>query len=155
MNKLKGLWKIVFGRTAILILLMLLQAFAIFGGVALLGSKSLIFNYGIGVLAVIILMYVLNARQNSSYKMMWIILILVVPILGVAFYVFTKLQVGTSFISRRVGELLDEEAIFLAPKKEVVRDLLKEERYETGLFKYLYEYGKYPHIKRNTKYSES
>lgn len=144
MNKVKGLWKIIFGRTAILILLMLLQAFAIFGGFALLGSKSLIFNYGIGALAIIILMYVLNARQNSSYKMMWIILILVVPILGVSFYLFTKLQVGTNFISRRVGELINEEAIFLAPKKDVVCELVKEERYETGLFKYLYEYGKYP-----------
>jgi len=144
MNKFKGLWKIIFGRTAILIALMLLQAFIIFGGFALLGNKLIVFNYCIAMLAIVILMYVLNTRQNSSYKMMWIILILLVPVLGVVFYLFTRLQVGTKFMSKRVGELMEEEAVFLTPKKDVVNELHKEQKIDTGLFKYLYEYGKYP-----------
>ena len=81
MKKLKGLWKIIFGRTAILVFLMVIPAVILFGGFAVLDNKILIVNYGVGILAVIILMYVLNARQNSSYKMMWIILILVVPVI--------------------------------------------------------------------------
>ena len=67
MKKLKGLWKIIFGRTAILVFLMVIQAVILFGGFAVLDNKILIVNYGVGILAVIILMYVLNARQNSSY----------------------------------------------------------------------------------------
>lgn len=144
MRRLKGFWKIIFGRTAILISLMLLQAFAIFGGFALLGSKSLIFSFGISMVSIVILMYVLNTRQNSSYKMMWIILILLFPVLGVAFYIFTRLQVGTKFMSKRVGELIEEEAIFLMPKKDVVDELRKETKTDTGLIKYLYDRGKYP-----------
>ena len=113
MKKLKGLWKIIFGRTAILVFLMVIQAVILFGGFAVLDNKILIVNYGVGILAVIILMYVLNARQNSSYKMMWIILILVVPVIGVSFYIYTRLQPGTRFIAGRVGELLEEEQPFL------------------------------------------
>ena len=144
MKKLKGLWKIIFGRTAILVFLMVIQAVILFGGFAVLDNKILIVNYGVGILAVIILMYVLNTRQNSSYKMMWIIFILVVPVIGVSFYIYTKLQPGTKFIAGRVGELLEEEAPFLKPNKATENALRLESKIDTGLFKYLHEYGKYP-----------
>ena len=144
MKKLKGLWKIIFGRTAIPVFLMVIQAVILFGGFAVLDNKILIVNYGVGILAVIILMYVLNARQNSSYKMMWIILILVVPVIGVSFYIYTRLQPGTRFIAGRVGELLEEEQPFLKTGEATEKALQCEPKIDTGLFRYLYEYGKYP-----------
>ncbi|MBQ3520518.1 MAG: PLDc N-terminal domain-containing protein, partial [Firmicutes bacterium] len=79
MNKLRGLWKIIFGRTAILVGLMLIQVVLLLGGFAILGKHVIVFNFLIGILGVIILIYILNARQNSSFKLMWIIFILAVP----------------------------------------------------------------------------
>ena len=99
MERMRKFWKLIFGRTGILIILMLIQAVILFGGFAILDNSTWMVNYIISILAIIILIYILNAQQNSSFKLMWIILILLVPIVGVVFYLYTKMQPGTAFIS--------------------------------------------------------
>ena len=144
MSRLRGLWKVVFGRTMILIVLMLVQAFVLFGGFVILDREVWFFNYMFGFLAVIILMYIVNVRQNSSFKFMWIILIIAFPVLGVTFYLYTRLQPGTRFISRRVREIIDEEEAFLKPADETVRKICEASKAEAGLFKYIHDEGNYP-----------
>ena len=144
MSRLRGLWKVVFGRTMILIVLMLVQALILFGGFVILDRELWFFNYMFGFLAVIILMYIVNVRQNSSFKFMWIILIIAFPVLGVTFYLYTRLQPGTRFISRRVREIIDEEAAFLKPADETVRKICEASKAEAGLFKYIHDEGNYP-----------
>ena len=117
-KKLRGLWKIIFGRTAILAGLMLLQIVLLLGGFAILGKHVIIFNSLLGMLGVIILIYILNAKQNSSFKLMWIIFILAAPLVGVVFFLFTKVQPGTKYIGNRIGQILDEERLLLRPSRE-------------------------------------
>lgn len=144
MNKLRGLWKVVFGRTAILAGLMLIQILLLLGGFAILGKHVIVFNSLLGMLGIIILIYILNARQNSSFKLMWIIFILAVPLVGVVFFLFTKVQPGTKYISNRIETIIEEETLFLRPARDAVNKVLVTSRQEFGLFKYIYEKGKYP-----------
>ena len=139
MNKLRGLWKIIFGRTAILVGLMLIQIVLLLGGFAILGKHVIVFNFLFGILGVIILIYILNARQNSSFKLMWIIFILAVPIVGVVFFIYTKVQPGTKYIGDRIEKILEEETLFLRPSREAVNKVLVSSKHEFGLFKYIYE----------------
>lgn len=143
-RKFRGLWKIIFGRTTILIFLLVVQLAALFAGFAILDNKVIIMNYALGFLSVVVLIYVVNARQNTSFKLMWIIFILAVPVMGVTFYIFTKLQPGSRYISRRINELLIEENKYLIPKSETVLKIRSESRRELGLFRYIYEKGNYP-----------
>ena len=144
LEKLKKFWKLIFGRTGILVFLLLVQAVILFGGFALIDKSAWIVNYTIGLLAVIILIYILNARSNSSFKLMWIILILVVPVVGVAFYIFTRVQPGTAYISHRVNALIEEEKDYLTPHKDTLYDVYAESKQECGFMQYLYKRGKYP-----------
>ena len=144
MRRLRGLWKIIFGRTTILVLLLFIQVMILFGGVMILDRQILVFNYMCGFLAVIILMYLLNVRQNSSFKLMWIIFILAVPVAGVTFYIYTRLQPGTRFISRRVRELVEEERPFLLPDRAMMEKVYETSKPEAGLFRYIHDKGKYP-----------
>lgn len=144
MQKLRGLWKIIFGRTTLLVLLLLIQALVLFGGFIILGRQVLIMNYMSGFLAVIILMYILNVKQNTSFKLMWIIFILVVPIVGVTFYLYTRLQPGTRFISRRVRKIIEEEEPFLKPDAAVLEKVYRTSKPEAGLFRYIHDKGNYP-----------
>ena len=144
MNKLRGLWKIIFGRTAILVGLMLIQIVLLLGGFAILGKHVIVFNFLFGILGVIILIYILNARQNSSFKLMWIIFILAVPIVGVVFFIYTKVQPGTKYIGDRIEKIIEEETLFLRPSREAVNKVLVSSKHEFGLFKYIYEKGNYP-----------
>lgn len=144
MNKLRGLWKIIFGRTAILVGLILIQIVLLLGGFAILGKHVIVFNSLLGMLGIIILIYILNARQNSSFKLMWIIFILAVPLVGVVFFLFTKVQPGTKYIGDRIEQIIEEETLFLRPARDTVNKVLVSSRQEFGLFKYIYEKGNYP-----------
>lgn len=144
MKRLRGLWKIVFGRTAILVFLMALQALVLFGGFAILDKQIIVLNYMVGFLAAVLLIYLLNARQNSSFKLMWIIFIMAFPVVGVTFYLYTRIQPGTSYITRRIDELITEESDFLKPAKDATEKVYVSSRQEFGLFKYIYEKGNYP-----------
>ena len=88
-ERIRGLWKVLFGRTTIFVFLILIQLTVIIGGIGLLGMKEiLIANYAVGVLAIIVLIYLINNRLNSSFKLMWIILIVATPLIGVPFFFF-------------------------------------------------------------------
>ena len=67
MERMRKFWKLIFGRTGILIFLMLIQAVILFGGFAILDNSTWMVNYIISILAIIILIYILNAQQNSSF----------------------------------------------------------------------------------------
>lgn len=123
---------------------MFIQVMILFGGFMILDRQILVFNYMCGFLAVIILMYLLNVRQNSSFKLMWIIFILAVPVAGVTFYIYTRLQPGTRFISRRVRELVEEERPFLLPDRAMMEKVYETSKPEAGLFRYIHDKGKYP-----------
>ena len=129
-SRLSGLWKIIFGRTTILIVLLLLQVLVLCGGFVILGRRILIMNYAVGFLEVFILMYIVNNRQSSSFKLMWIIFMLVAPIVGVALYLFTRLQPGTRFIARRVMEQIDEQEPFLQVDGNVTEELYESSKME-------------------------
>ena len=144
LRKLKGLWKLLFGRTTMFVLLLLIQSFALFGGFALLGSKVIAINYGIGIVSVLILIYLLNAHSDANFKLMWIILIASVPVFGVTLFLYTRIQPGTATRSNQVERILEEQRTYLAPARHTIETELVDARQEYGIFKYIYEEGHYP-----------
>lgn len=144
MKAMRKFWKLVFGRTGILVLLMLIQAVVLFGGFILIDSRTWVINYAISILAIVILIYIMNARTNPSFKLMWIILILLVPVVGVVFYLYTRMQPGTAYIAKRVSEIVSDEERYLRPSDDTLNSIRVESRQEYGFAEYLYRKGKYP-----------
>lgn len=140
----KGLWKLLFGRTTLFVLLLLIQSFALIWGSYYLGSKVIVINYIVGFLAVLILIYLLNSRLDTNYKLMWFILIASVPLFGVVLFLYTRIQPGTAAITTRVEQLLREQRTYLAPDRRTIETELIHARQEFGIFKYIYEEGHYP-----------
>ena len=144
LRRLKGLWKLLFGRTTLFVLLLLIQSLALFGGSYVLGSKVIALNYAIGILAVLLLFYLMNMNRDSNFKLMWIILIASVPLFGVTLFIYTRLQPGTSARADRLEQLLEEQEPYLAPDRSAIETELTTARHEYGIFKYIYEEGRYP-----------
>ncbi|MCB6994330.1 phospholipase D-like domain-containing protein [bacterium 210820-DFI.6.37] len=144
MRKIKGLWKLLFGRTTLFAVLLLVQAVALMSGFALLGKYVFIFNYLLGVIALVILLYILNARQNASFKLTWIILILAAPFFGVIFYLFTRVQPGTRFIAGQIEASLEYQSEYLAQDQQVFGRLREESSEAAGLARYIHDSGNYP-----------
>ena len=144
MRKLKGLWKLLFGRTTLLVVLLLVQITALIGGFALLDKYVFVFNYILGFISLVILLYILNARQNASFKLTWIMLILFAPFFGVIFYLFTKVQPGTQFITRRIKQELERQETYLAQNQNVMERLEQDSAHGAGLARYIHDSGNYP-----------
>lgn len=68
LEKLKKFWKLIFGRTGILVFLLLVQAVILFGGFALIDKSAWIVNYTIGLLAVIILIIHSQCQKQFEFQ---------------------------------------------------------------------------------------
>ena len=84
LNKSKrGLLRLVFGRTAVVIALLLVQILLLFVGFLWLGEK---YVYGGSLLmALAAALAVMNRPGNPEAKITWILLITLLPVFGVPF----------------------------------------------------------------------
>ena len=78
-RKLRGLLRIVFGRSAYVVLFLLIQVGVLFGVIRWLSEYSLYIYAGFILLGGITCVSIINERDNPSFKLGWIIPILAFP----------------------------------------------------------------------------
>lgn len=116
----KGLFRIIFSRVGIIILLLLLQI-GIFIGSAIYLAEYMAYIYGaFTILGIIVLIYIINSEGNPAFKMTWMLCILAFPVIGAIFYIFVKTQFGTRYMKHRLAKLRIETAPYMEQNKEVV-----------------------------------
>lgn len=153
MKKLKGLFRIVFGRTAFVVLFLLIQVGILFSCFRWLSNYMMFIYGGFTLISALVVIYILNERSNPSFKLAWIIPVLVIPVFGALFYIFVQLQVGTKIIAKRLGTLLKETEPYLEQDPVVLEQLQEEGDSAVNLSRYLKEYGGYPtYTNTNVKY---
>ena len=94
-NKLKAIrvfFKLVFSRTMLCILMILLQVLLIFAGITWLESVNQYIYIGLMFFSVIIIIVIFNSDEPSEFKITWIALCGLDPFLGVLMYNFAKLN---------------------------------------------------------------
>ena len=114
------LWRIVFGRTMIMILIILLQIFLLFWLFAKMGVYS---KFGLAVLqilAVFTIIYIVNCKDNPAFKLAWIIPISAFPVFGTLLYVFVKTNPGNFQLKRRLERRIKETRPYTHTEKHVL-----------------------------------
>ena len=89
-----GLFRLLFSRMGLITVLLL-------GNVALLVALVLRFRdyaphyvSAVAVLSVVMVLVLLNSRANASVKVTWLVVIMVLPVLGVLLYFYTRNDIG-------------------------------------------------------------
>lgn len=72
----------MFGRTSYVVIFLLIQIGILFGIIRWLSSYSLYIYAALIVLGGVTCIYIINKRDNPSFKLGWIIPILVFPVFG-------------------------------------------------------------------------
>lgn len=144
MKKIKVLFRIVFGRTAFVVLFLLLQIGFLFSCFRWL-SNYLVYIYG-GMLALtaLVVIYILNEKSNPSFKLAWVIPVLVIPVFGTFLYLFVQFQIGTKWINRRLKDAGDETSPYLEQNPITEKRLKKVSRDRANLAVYLKNCGGFP-----------
>ncbi len=83
--------RFLYNRFYLFAVLVLLQIVGMFFGLYLFAYDSswgLVVQAAVGILALVIVLYIINKNDRLSYKLNWILLVLIVPVFGVPFYLF-------------------------------------------------------------------
>jgi len=143
----RGLWRVVFGRTAVVILLLLVQILMLFSAFfRLIGDFLIPYFAASGLISIIMGLVIINDRhKNPSVQLTWLFLILTLPVFAVPLYFFVDKDLGHRLAHRRLRTILDETRP-LARQDPAALSALPEE--SAGLVRYLWREGGFPVYQR-------
>ena len=145
----RGALQVVFGRTAVVVVLVLIQ-FAM-----MVGLVTYLRNFVIPIYAVLFLIstgvviYIINKKGNPAFKITWILCILVFHVFGTIFYLFAKFQLGTKVMEAKLDSLRVETREYLSQDRQIVDALRINKPANANLSYYLYNQLGFPTY-RNT-----
>ena len=137
----RGLFHIIFSRTVIIILLLLVNFFLLFSLLfELFEGITLVFGGMVAVTAVM-LIFVLNTDDDPAFKLSWCVIIAVLPLFGIVLYLFVRLDLG-SHIHRRIHQKsIQTGAPYLPDSAQSLLALEQEDPATAALARYLQQYG--------------
>lgn len=114
----------IFSKVTLAILFLIIQIFIIYLLFAV--GKHVIWIFGgFSLISIIIVLFILNSNRNPSYKIAWIILLLLFPGIGVLFYVLYKLQFSIRILKKKLLEETDISKKYLLENK-ILLDEIKD-----------------------------
>ena len=114
--------RIAFSRTAIIVVALLLQLFVFFASFYWLKDYSTVVYAAFVLLGAVTVVHILNEENNASFKIAWIIPVLVIPVFGTVLYIYINLQPGTKRIHKKLTKIEDEIRPYLAQNEETVQE---------------------------------
>ena len=153
MNKDRKLLRIIFGRTAFVVMSLLLQISILLAGFRFLSPYMVYIYGGFTLLSAFVILYVVNKDENPSFKLAWIIPITVIPVFGTLLYLFLELQWEGKIINRRLRENISDTQPYLKQNPRYMEQLAKISRSNANLAAYIENSGSYPvYGNTNVKY---
>ena len=144
----KGVVKLVFGRTAVILLLVALQA-AVLVMTSLFLFKYVLYAYaGYMIIAMLIVMSILNRPGTPEMRMPWLVLILAFPVFGGLLYLFVELQPGTRILNKKVIEQTERMRSVTPPNEDVMEEIREADAHMAGMAAYLRKVG-FPPFRNN------
>ena len=143
----RGFFRLVFGRTTVVLLLLAAQFVLLF--VAFYRMRDYTLYGGSMLLGLIVALTVVNRPGNPAAKITWILLIMLFPVFAVPFYFYVDAELGHRLVRARLAEI-EEQTNPLLPPQEAARSALEEaDPGLAGLAGYLRRTGGFP-VYRNS-----
>ena len=146
----KGIFHIIFSRTALVAALLILQIVIFVQTISMLEKHATSVYVGLIVLSMMVIVYIINRKENPAFKMSWILFVTLIPIVGTVFYVFMLIQPGTSYIRKRLFVLGDETRPYMQQNPELIEELRLSKPANANLAHYMSSICECP-VHRNTK----
>ena len=133
----KGVVHAIFSRFGLILVLLLLQVFALFSLLRWFGE--LLPHYFGGTLLVIgaMMVYLLNQDMDNSVRITWLVVTALAPVLGVPLFWYTKADIGHRVLRKRLMELEGQTRAQLPQDERAVRRLEAEDPGAASLTRYL------------------
>lgn len=132
----RGIIRMLFGRTGVVMLLLLVQVMVLFSIFQFLGT---LIPYAFGTLAVfsiIMVIHVINKELNTMAKITWVVLITLLPAFGGLLYIFIQRDIGHRLVKERMELILGESEQKFNKQADLMARLKKENKglYNLGIY---------------------
>nr|WP_300006311.1 cardiolipin synthase [Tissierella sp.] len=149
----RGILRIVIGRTGIVFLLLFVQILAL---IRIFRFLEGLIPFTVGTLlifTIIMVLYVINSEHNTSVKLSWITLIMLLPGFGGLLYIFIQTDIGHRTIKKRVKKIVKETQSEFSDQEDLMDRLKIENKGLYNLATYTGKSGGYPvYENSSTKY---
>lgn len=145
----KGILHLIFSRIFILVALVLIQLIAFAATVTFLQDYATYIHTGFLVLSVVVVIHIINKKGNSAFKITWMLLIMITPILGTAFYGFMQMQLETEQLKKRLSTLNKRAKPYMMQSKNVLEELRVSKAANANLATYMTNQISFP-VYKNT-----
>ena len=145
----KGLLSMLFSRTGVVILLLLLQVALVVLWIIGLSDYMPHFMAFMTILDVIMVFVVINSPMDSTAKITWLVIISVLPVFGALFYLYCWTNLGHRKLKQKVEELTEKEPELIVQDPDVLRQIKDISPETAGMAHYIRRTGCYP-IYNNT-----
>lgn len=146
----QGLLKVIFGRTTIILLIILAQLVFLLVSFYFLRENVLYAHWMSQLLVAGIVIHIINKPGSPEFKMAWIVPILVLPIFGSLFYLFFHLQSGGNILNRRIHTLEQASQSYLQTEPALKEELQEKNVDVANLARYLENHGNFPTFRNTT-----
>lgn len=146
----KGILNLIFSRVFVLVVLVAVQLIAFGATVTFLRDYANYIHALLLVLSVIVVIFIINGDGNTSFKITWMLLILITPIVGTAFYGYMKMELGTTFLKKRLKDLSKVTKTYMHQDKEVLEELRLSKPANANLASYMTNQIAFPTCRNTT-----
>ncbi|MEG0913243.1 MAG: cardiolipin synthase [Oscillospiraceae bacterium] len=143
------LFKRILSQTFIVAFLLIAQILLIIA-VLLKIKGSAIMSLILNVLSIIVVLHIIGRKENPTFKMAWIVPIMLFPLFGGLFFLLIQMQKLTKSYKKRLDSSYEITAPYIAQRTEVLKDIEKADNNQLDFAYYMNNYGGYP-ISENTE----
>lgn len=148
MKKMKGLLRLLFGRTTFVAIFVVLQLLVLLATFNWLREYVQYFVWASTLLGALVLIYIISDEENSSIKLSWVVPLLLFPVFGTLFYLFLNLQQGGRIIDKRLQKAVAGTKEYLKQDPEVLERYGIHSASGGNLARYMNQYGPFPVYER-------
>ena len=141
MIKIKKLLKKIFSQIVLVAVLLLLQIAVLVIGIWKLSRYFAYIYAGLSLLSLVVLVRIMNKKDNPSYKLAWAIPIAMVPVFGGLFYLIIGTQNVRREFRRRLAQIKKDTAPYLQQNPETLEALSDQNAYCANMAAYLADTG--------------
>lgn len=146
----RGLFSIVFGRTSVILALILLQMGYLAVTFSALSKYIPFTSATYTLISIAFVVYIMNKPSNPSIKLSWAAVILLFPVFGILLYLFIDLNVGHRLINTKLQAEIKETRQFSIQDEKVMGNLKRKDAGIANLAKYMGNCGSYPIYENST-----
>ena len=140
----RSLFRIIFSRTVITTLLLLLNFFLLFSWLFELFEGVTILFGSMAALTAVMLIVILNSSDPPAFKLSWSIVVAVLPLLGTALYAIVRCDLGSRVYQRMLRKSIQSSIPYISDGSDTLQTLAQEDAATASLAGYLYRFANAP-----------